>query len=137
MSKTVSTLMVIALIVGVVVVVLGATNYGGIGDAIGDTMANSFVAPIRNLAVDNWLLIGTSGWYILAASLTIAIAGGLFMVFIVYGLFWQKGIQGKLLHKTNSAPEAWQQERPSTTIPMTSDMQSRPTQPPLKPEVNE
>ena len=137
MTKTISILMIIALIAAVALIVLGATNYAGIGDAIGDTMSNSVVAPMRNFFVDGWISIGTSGWYILAATVTIAIFGGFFMVFIVYGLFWQKGIQGKLLHKDTSAPkEAWQQERPSTTIPMTPDLQSRPTQPP-KNEVKE
>jgi hypothetical protein len=39
--------------------------------------------------------------YITIAGLTISIVGGLFWTLVVYGLFWKKGIQGKLLHKTS------------------------------------
>ena len=90
----------ILLIVATIVITLGATNYGGFGDMVGNAMQTSFVMPIRNWVVNTWILIGSSGWYILAAVLTISIVGGLVMVVIVYGLFWQKLIQQKLLKKT-------------------------------------
>lgn len=93
----------ILLIVGTIVITLGITNYGGVGTWLGDLVHGSIMQPARNFIVDQWLFIGTSGWYILAAGLGISIIGGLFMVFIMYGLFWQKLIQQKILHKTTTS----------------------------------
>lgn len=123
--KKLAWIALILLIVGVVVVTLGATNYGGFGTAMGDAFNNSFALPIRNWAIDTWLFIGQSGWYILAATLTISILGGFFMVFIVYGLFWKKGIQERLLHRTSHVAPTYQSQ-PSTVIPVTN-LQSTPT----------
>lgn len=86
--------------IGVIIITLGITNYGGVGTWLGDLVHGSILQPARNFIVDKWLIIGTSGWYILATALGISIIGGLFMVFIAYGLFWQKLIQQKILHKT-------------------------------------
>jgi len=96
---------------------LGVTNYGGFGDMVGNAMQTSFVMPIRNWVVNTWVVIGSSGWYILVTVLTISVVGGLVMVVIVYGLFWQKLIQQKLLKKTaESASPVSMQRTLSTPI---------------------
>lgn len=115
--RTLAWFLLILLIAATVLITLGATNYVGIGDAIGTSMQSSVIAPTRNWVVATWLFIGTSGWYILATLLGISIVGGIFMTIIVYGLFWQKLIQQKLLHKiTPEVPLASMQRTTTTTI---------------------
>lgn len=115
--RTLAWFLLILLIAATVLITLGATNYVGIGDAIGTSMQSSVIAPTRNWVVTTWLFIGTSGWYILATLLGISIVGGIFMTIIVYGLFWQKLIQQKLLHKiTPEVPLASMQRTTTTTI---------------------
>jgi len=108
------------LIASVVLITLGATDYAGIGTWFGNQMHQSVLSPARNWVVNTWALIGSSGWYILAAVLTISVVGGLVMVVIVYGLFWQKIIQQKILKKTpGSTPIAPMQRTLSTPISAT------------------
>jgi len=110
----------VLLIVATIVITLGATNYAGFGDTVGSAMQTSFIMPMRNWVVSTWLVIGSSGWYILAAILTISVVGGLFMVAIVYGLFWQKLIQGKVLHKTTQPKILGYQHAPTPSLPQTT-----------------
>lgn len=130
-------LMFILLIAATIIVTLGATNYAGFGTWLGDSVHGSVLQPSRNFIVDNWLLIGSSGWYILAAVLSISIIGGLFLVFIVYGLFWHKLIQQKILHKTlpSSTPLAPMQRTTTTNLSPTPEPIA--TTQPLAPEKKE
>ena len=93
-------LALIIFIVIVVVATLGAVNYAGIGVAIGGFMQNTFILPIRNFFVNVWNTIGTSGWYIVLATLGISLIGAVFWVPIAYNLLWKKGFMEKVLHKT-------------------------------------
>jgi len=123
--KTISYLLIIAFLALFTLAILGATNYAGIGTAIGDMMATSVVAPLRNLAVNSWISIGASGWYIVISVLTISIIGALFWVPIVYGIFWKKLISEKVLHRTPTMTPTYQNQ-PQSTIPITN-LQSQPT----------
>jgi hypothetical protein len=72
----------------------------GIRDTIYGGIQGTILQPGHDWIVNSWIQIGTLGFtYIAAASLALAIGGGLIMVFIVYGLFWQKLIQGKILQR--------------------------------------
>ena len=106
-------------IVGTVLITLGAVDFAGIGTWFGTTMQNSVLSPSRNFIVEQWLFIGTNGWYILATVFGISIISAAFWVSIAYGLIWKKGIQGKLLNKTTSTtPSLPMQRTTSTTIPV-------------------
>ena len=100
--KAISYILLIAFLALFTLAILGATDYAGIGTAIGDTMSNSVVAPLRNFAVDSWLSVGASGWYITISVFVISIFGAVFWVPVFYGLFIKKGISEKLLHRTPS-----------------------------------
>jgi hypothetical protein len=110
----------------VVLLTLGITNYAGIGDAIGGFMQSSVIAPVRNFAVDSWLFIGTSGWYILAAIVGIGMIWIPFYYVVIKGLFWNKLVQEKMLHHTAATAPTYQ-SAPAATIPVTN-LQSSPTQ---------
>jgi len=122
-------LAVILLIIATVLVTVSVFNVGGFRDAAGSAIEGTVLAPIRAWSINTWLFLGTNFTYIAAATLTIAVVGGLFMVFIVYGLFWKKLIQQKILHKT-PAPSyggvAPLQSTMSTQISAGEPMQSQP-----------
>jgi len=113
--------LLILLVVATVVITLGITNYAGIGTSLGGILHNSILNPTRNFIVDKWLFIGTSGWYILATVLGIGIVGGLFLIFIAYGLFWQKLVQEKIRHKTTQPAKTAPSSQPApapTPLPL-------------------
>ena len=114
------------LIALVILITLGATNYAGVGDTLGGFMHTSLIAPVRNFIVGTWLFIGTSGWYILAAVVGIGLFWIPFYFIVIKGLFWNKLIQEKLLHKAAESAPLYQ-SAPSAVIPVT-ELQSRPTQ---------
>ena len=109
----------------IIVATLGAVNYANIGDTLGGFMQNTMVLPIRNFFVNLWNTIGTSGWYIVVATLVISLVGAAFWVPIAYNLFWKKAVMQKLLHRTPQTAPAYQSS-PTTTIPVTQ-LQSAPT----------
>ena len=123
--KAISYILLIAFLALFALAILGATDYAGIGTAIGDMMATSVVAPLRDLAVNSWISVGASGWYIIISVLTISIIGALFWVPIAYGIFWKKLISEKVLHRTPSVQPTYQNQ-PQSTIPLTN-LQSQPT----------
>jgi len=114
-TRKLAILALILLIVGTIVITLGATNYMGFGEYVGGAIQNSVVAPIRNFIVEKWLLIGTNGWYILATVFGISIISAVFWVSIAYGLFWKKLIQQKLLGKTVQPAKITSQPAPAPT----------------------
>ena len=114
-TRKLAILALILLIDGTIVITLGATNYMGFGEYVGGAIQNSVATPIRNFIVEKWLVIGTSGWYILATVVGISVVGGLFMIVIIYGLVWQKLIQQKLLGKTVQPAKITSQPAPAPT----------------------
>ena len=86
-------------IAGTVLITLGAVDFAGIGTWFGTTMQNSVLSPSRNFIVEQWLFIGTNGWYILATCFGISILGAIFWGPIFIGLFIKKGIESKVLGK--------------------------------------
>jgi len=97
----------IILILSVVLTTLAVVNYAGFRDSAYAAIQDTAIQPIHDWIVDSWVGIGAAGFtYIAAAILGIGIGGGLFLVFIIYGLFWQKLIQGKLLHKTPTSTQS-------------------------------
>jgi asparagine N-glycosylation enzyme membrane subunit Stt3 len=112
----------IILIALVVLVTLASINFMGIRDTIYGAIQGTILQPGHDWIVNSWIQIGALGFtYIAAASLALAIGGGLIMVFIVYGLFWQKLIQGKILHKTAPSPIAPMQRTLSTPLTPTQE----------------
>jgi len=126
-------LAILGLIIFAIIVVLTTMaffNVVGIRDIIYNGMQGTVFQPIHDFVVANWIAVGNMGFtYIVATSLGIGIIGGLFLVFIVYGLLWQKLIQGKLLHKVAPSPTEPMQRTLST--PLT------PTQETIPPEKKE
>lgn len=125
--KKLAWLALIIFIFLVVFITLGATNYMGIGDTIGTTLHESFLNPARNYIVNTWLFIGTSGWYILGAIVGIGLIWVPVWAIVIKGLFWNKLIQQKILHRDpQGASNGGFQNAPSNVIPITG-MQSTPT----------
>ena len=117
-------LAIIIFAVLLVVATLGAVNAYGIGDMIGGFMQSAVILPIRNFFVGLWGTIGTSGWYIVIATLVISLAGAAFWVPVFYNVIWKKGVNEKLLHRTPSVAPTYQ-AAPTATIPITN-LQSAP-----------
>lgn len=113
----------ILLILVVVVVTLAVVNYAGFRDSSYTAIQGTILQPAHDWIVDMWVGVGTAGFtYIAAAILVIGVGGGLFLTLIVYGLFWQKLIQGKLLHKTvpSTTPLASMQRNLTTELSATN-----------------
>ena len=109
----------ISLIFLVVLVTLAAIDFAGIRTTIYGAIQGTILQPGHDWIVNSWNQIGALGFtYIAATILGVAIGGGLIMVFIVYGLFWQKLIQGKILHKTvpSTTPLASMQRTTTTNL---------------------
>lgn len=115
----------IILIAAVVLVTLAAVNYMGFRDTVYDLLQNTVLMPIHDFIVNGWIQIGNMGFtYIAAAILGIAVGGGLFLTFIVYGLFWHKLIQQKLHKTVPTAPIAPMQR----TLTLTPPTLTQPTE---------
>jgi len=115
----------IILILSVVAVTLAVVNYMGFRDSAYAAIQDTFLQPGHDWIVNSWVGIGAAGFtYIAAAILGIGIGGGLFLVFIIYGLFWQKLIQGKLLHKTT----------PTQSLKSSINLQREPAEPEQAPQ---
>jgi hypothetical protein len=121
-------LAVILLIVATVLVTISVFNVGGFRDAAGGAIEGTILAPFRTGAINLWLAAGANFTYVAAATLIISVVGGLFLVFIIYGLFWKKLIQQKLLHKTPQPTDgpAPLQSSMSTQISASEPMQTKP-----------
>ena len=135
MNKTISIILVIAALSFFAFIILGITNYAGIGDAVGGFMQNSIGSPIRTWAFDVYASIGTSGWYMLLSFMVISIFGAFFWIPIFYNIFLKKGLGEKVLHRTPSVQPNYQNQPDTTTIPVTN-LQSQPaaTDPQVKEE---
>lgn len=105
-----------------------ATNLG-VTNTVTAT-AGAIFAPLVTWIKESWVFVGTDFAYISAATLGISIIGGLFMVFIAYGLIWQRLIQSKLLHKVAPTPAAIPMQRTIST-PIQTAQQLEPQPAPL------
>ena len=111
----ISLLIAVTAIVTVAVIESVTASDFGVTSAVTGT-ARGLFAPFVAWAKDMWLVIGADFAYMAATVLSISIVGGLFMVFIAWGLFWQKLIKGKLLHQVAPAPAPQMQRTISTQI---------------------
>jgi len=133
MRKIIAAILLVILVTAVAVVVAAVMNED-FKNSVYTSIEGSVLMPVHDWTVTTWMNIGAGGFtYIAAATLAIAIIGSLFISFIIIGLVWKKGIQQGLLHRTPTQTTDWQ-ARPSTTIPVTNDMQSRPTTQPEQPK---
>jgi hypothetical protein len=84
----------IFLIIAVWLICMAWFNALGFRDWAYKGIQGTLLAPIHDRSISLWMTIGDAGFtYIAAATMTIAIGGGLFLVLIIYGLLWKKGIK--------------------------------------------